>query len=184
MIKENDMNESISHIVSYQFKKILPLISSILLVLFIYIPLSVPLLKYLRPDVAMVCVYFWTLYRRDLFGPISVALLGFVADCFTTLPLGINMFIFIFTYIMSITYGRFVNTKVFAVGWTGFSVISFIAFFAKWLLISFYYSQFLYFIGILASYTSTVLLYPLVVRLNVFVQNKLISNEEVVYEQG
>ena len=121
------MDESISNVVSYQLKKILPLISSVLLVLFTYIPLSVPLLKFLRPDVALICVYFWTLYRRDLFGPISVALLGVVSDSLTSLPLGTNMFVFIFVYIMSINYARFVNAKSFAVGWFGFAIISFVA---------------------------------------------------------
>lgn len=177
------MDESISNVVSYQLKKILPLISSVLLVLFTYIPLSVPLLKFLRPDVALICVYFWTLYRRDLFGPISVALLGVVSDSLTSLPLGTNMFVFIFVYIMSINYARFVNAKSFAVGWFGFAIISFVAFFVKWLMMSFYYSQFLHFLGIFAGYISTILLYPLIVRLNVFVQNKMIANEEVVYEQ-
>ena len=177
------MDDSVSDIIGYQLKKLLPIIISILMVLLVYAPLSVPVLKFLRPDVSLICVYFWTLYRRDLFGPLSVALLGFVSDCLTSLPLGVNTFIFIFTYIMSINYARFVNAKSFAISWFGFTVISFIAFVIKWLLVSFYYSQFLHIVGVFAGYVTTVLLYPLVVRLNIWVQNKFLANEEVVYEQ-
>ena len=177
------MDDSISDIINSQFKKLLPLIITILLVLFSCIPLSIPFSKFLRPDVSMVCIYFWSLYRRDLFGPISVILLGIVSDSLSYLPLGVNIFIYAFTYLLSVSYIHFINSRSFAIGWLAFSVISFIAFFVKWLLMSFYYSQFLYILSIFPSYMATVLFYPLIVRINIFVQYKFLSNEEVIYEQ-
>ena len=131
----------------------------------------------------MICVYFWTLYRRDLFGPIAVTIIGLVADSFSAVPLGINIFVFILIYVLSITYGIFVNTKPFIVSWIGFLIISFIGFFAKWLLMSIFYSEFLSIFGVFVAFCSTFLLYPLIARLNIFVQNKFLSNEEVIYEQ-
>ena len=177
------MDDSFSDIICYQLKKILPLICTILLILLIYIPIRIPLSKFLRPDVSMICVYFWALYRRDLFGPLSVACVGFVSDSLAATPLGINLFVFMLIYVLAVNFASLVNTKPFIVTWVGFSVICFAAFLVKWLLMSVYYSDFLSFIGIIIGYIATVLLYPLVARLNIFVQNKFLANEEVIYEQ-
>ena len=166
----------------YSFFKFIIKLTILLLLLF-YVPISVPFSKFLRPDVAVICVYFWALYRRDLFGPLCVAALGFVADSMSAVPVGLNIFVFMFVYVVSVSYANFVNVKPFSVSWIGFTIISFAAFFIKWLLMSFYYSQFLSVIGVFSAYFATVLLYPLVARLNVFVQNKFLANEEVVYEQ-
>lgn len=182
-IKENKMDDSFSDIVSYQLKKLLPLISTILLILVAYIPVHVPLSKFLRADIGIICVYFWALYRRDLFGPVSVATIGIVADSLSSVPLGVNIFTFMLVYVLATTYGNFVNTKPFIVSWSGFAIISFVAFFSKWLVLSVYYSCFLSLIGVLLAFVATALIYPLIARLNMFVQNKFLANEEVVYEQ-
>lgn len=177
------MDDSLSDIICYQLKKMLPLLCTIVLILLMYTPFHFPLSKFLRPDVAMICIYFWTLYRRDLFGLFSVAFLGVVADSLGLVPLGVNIFVFVFIYVMSISYGWFVNTKPFAVSWTGFAVISFAAFVVKWFLMSIYYSCFLSVLGIFSGYIVTVLIYPLIARLNIFVQNKFLASDEVIYEQ-
>ncbi len=176
------MDDSFSDIVAYQLKKMLPLLCTILFILVAYVPIHIPFSKLLRADIGMICVYFWALYRRDLFGPMSVFMLGIVADSLSATPLGINMFVFVLIYVLAITYGSFVNTKPFIISWIGFAIISGIGFFAKWLVMSVYYSNFLSALGVFIGFISTVLVYPLVARCNIFVQNKLLANEEVVYE--
>ena len=177
------MEDSFSDIILYQFKKVLPLLFTVILVMLAYVPIRIPFSKFLRPDVAMICVYFWTLYRRDLFGPISVAVLGIVADSLGAVPLGINMFVFILVYVLAITYGMFVNTKPFAISWIGAALILLVAYITKWLLMSVYYSVFLPFTGTCIGYLATILLYPLIARLNIFMQNRFLANDEVIYEQ-
>ena len=90
------MDDSLSEILSYQLKKLLPLIATILLILITHLPVGFPFSKFLFPDAGMIGVYFWALYRRDLFGPISVAVLGIVADSMSMVPVGINIFVFMF----------------------------------------------------------------------------------------
>lgn len=176
------MDDTFSSILINKLKQLVPLICTILLILLAGVPLRLPFLKFLRADIGMICIYFWSLYRRDLLGPVSVAIIGFVVDSLGAVPLGVNMFIFILVYVLAITYGSFVNTKPFIVSWLGFAAISVIGFFTKWLLMSVYYSNFLLFAGIFAGLLSTILLYPLIARLNVFIQNKFLANEEVIYE--
>lgn len=178
------MDDSLSEILEYQFKKFLPLGCSIILLLAAYIPVHIPLSKFLRPDIGIICVYFWALYRKDLFGAFSAFMLGIIADSIGATPFGLNAFIFMFVFILASTFGSCVNTKPFIVSWGGFAVISFLAFGIKWILLSIFYSRFLALGGITAGYAATVLFYPLIARLNIFVQNRFLSGEEVIYEQG
>lgn len=178
------MDDSLSEILDSQFKKFLPLICSIFLLLAAYIPVHMPLLKFLRPDIGIICVYFWALYRQDLFGAVSTFILGVIADSIAATPFGLNAFVFMFVFILASTFGSFVNTKPFIISWGGFAAISLLAFSIKWILLSVFYSRFVALGGILAGYAATVLFYPLIARLNIFVQNRFLSGEEVIYEQG
>lgn len=177
------MDDSFSDILMLQLKRLLPLFCSLMLILAACIPVHLPLSKFLRPDVGMICVYFWTLYRQDLFGSLSVFLLGFVADSISGVPIGLNIFVFLLVFVLASTFGCYVNTKPFAVSWAGFAVISLLAFGAKWLLASVYYSRFLLSGGILAAYATTVMIYPLLAWFNIFIQNRFLAGEEVIYEQ-
>lgn len=178
------MEDSLTEILEGRLKKILPFLCSVLLVLVAYVPIHLPLSQYLRPDVGMICVYFWALYRQDLFGALSAFVLGFVADSLSAVPIGLNVFSFMLVFALSSTFGSYVNSKPFALSWGGFAIISLLAFVAKWLLISVYYSKFLAFGGVFTAYLATVFLYPLIARLNIWIQNRFLANEEVIYEQG
>lgn len=178
------MRETFSEILENGLKSFLPLLCSFFLLLVIYVPVHLPLSRFLRPDVGMICVYFWALYRQDLFGSISAFLLGFVADSLSAVPMGLNVFAFMFVFAAGSTASSYINMKPFAVSWLGFAVISFLAFVIKWLLISVFYSRFLVFGSIFAGYLATVCFYPLIARLNIFIQNRYLASEDVVYEQG
>lgn len=178
------MEETFSEILETRLKRLLPLLVSVFLLLVFYVPVHLPLSRYLRPDIGMICVYFWALYRQDLFGPFSAFLLGVAADSLSAVPIGLNIFVFMFIFVAGSTSSSYVNMKPFAVSWAGFAVVSFLAFVVKWLLASVFYSKFLVFGSVFAGYLSTICFYPLIARLNIFIQNRYLANEEVVYEQG
>ena len=69
------MNESLIEVLTAKFKMVVPFLCSLFLVLMDFIAVYIPLSHYLRPDIACICVYFWVLYRLDMFGIISVAIL-------------------------------------------------------------------------------------------------------------
>lgn len=178
------MEDSLTEILESNIKKFLPFLWSVVLLLIAYVPIHLPLSQYLRPDVGMICVYFWALYRQDLFGAVSAFILGFVADSLSAVPIGVNCFSFMFVFTLASTFGSYVNSKPFALSWGGFAVISLLAFIIKWLLCSVFYSKFLALGGVFIAYLASVLLYPLIARLNMYIQNRFLANEEVIYEQG
>lgn len=176
------MGHSFSEIFVLRLKRLLPFLSSVILLLIAYIPGHLPLSKFLRPDIGLICVYFWALYRQDLFGPFSAFILGGIADSLSSVPLGLNIFAFVFVFAATGTTGSYVNVKPFIASWGIFSLIAFAAIVLKWLLISIFYSRFLPFGTIFVGYIATVLLYPLIARLNIFIQNRFLAKEEVIYE--
>lgn len=178
------MEENFSEILANQLKKMVPLLSSALLLLCTYLPFSLPALPLLRPDIGLMCVFFWSLYRQDLFGYCSVFILGFLAGSMGCSPLGLNIFAYLFIYVLCKIFGDLINMKSFLVNWIGFALVTGVAIFLKWILASIYYHQFLASKGIFAVYVMTLLLYPLLARFNMFLQNRFLAEEDAIYEQG
>ena len=117
------MKDSFSEILILSFKKTIPLFFTLFWVLVLCVPTHLPLSHFFRPDLAMACLYFWVLYRSDLFSVFSVVILGFVSDTLSGTPFGVDLFVFIFVYILTLTYGSYANTKPFLVSWFGFALV-------------------------------------------------------------
>lgn len=176
------MEESLSEVISQRFKKLLPLLCSAGFLLISYIPVHLPFFSMLRPDMGLICVFFWALYRQDLFNFGSAFTLGFVADCMSAAPLGLNVFVYLFIFMLCSTFGRFINMKPFRVSWFGFAAVLALALLLKWLLISFYYRRFLALGGVSLAYGVTLFWYPLIARVNMWIQNRFLFDAEAVGE--
>ena len=178
------MRDSFVEVLSFQFKRLVPVSFSVLLVLISCIPYHFVFSKYIIADVSLMCVYFWASYRRDLFGIGSAFFLGLITDCLSLSPIGLNVMANMTAFLLTNIFRGYVNTRAFTVSWSGFALVALGAYAFKWLVASFYYSTFLPLPGICLGYATTLLLYPLIARINIFVQNWLLSEEEAVYEQG
>ena len=176
------MEESFSEILILSAKKLIPLFVTLFWVLVLCVPTHLPLSHFFRPDLAMACLYFWVLYRSDLFSIFCVLILGVVSDSLSGTPFGLNLLVFIFAYMLTLTYGSYVNTKPFFISWIGFALVFLLVLFLKWLLLSIYYKTFLFVEYIVLTYVTTILIYPLMTRINIFVQNKYLRFEGEIHE--
>lgn len=159
-------------------QRILPLLTSILLVLISYIPMDFSLVNNIRPAIGMICVYFWMIHRPDLFNLLSVYILGLFDDIISSVPMGSNIFALLVLYLLVNNLQRFFNGKPFIITWYGFATLSLATFFLKWLIVSIYYGQFLPVSIAFFSYLVTIAFYPFISLINAFVQNTLIRDEE------
>jgi len=178
------MNDSFIEIIEGGIKRFLPLFCTFILVLLAFVPVNLPLSNLLRPSFGMICIYFWAFCRQDSLGPLTVAFIGLTVDSLSATPPGINIFAFLLVYVLAAALRNRITTKSFAVNWSGFAIVAFLAFFTKWMLIAVYYSRFPAIGSLIPTYISTVLLYPLIARFNLFIQNTWLAGEEVIYEQG
>jgi len=176
------MKESLTDILQSYFKKLIPLMLTLLFMFINMIPSHIPLANFLRPDMVLMCLYFWVLYRSDLFGFFCVLILGIVSDNLSGMPYGVNIFTFIVAYLLTLLYGYYMYAKSFFVSWVGFAVVLLISLFCKWMVLCFYHKTYLQVDNIFLTYGMTVFLYPLMARLNIFVQNKYLSFEGEIHE--
>lgn len=172
------MSEEFEENITSIFQRMLPLLSSLLLLFFSYVPLEFGIFNNIRPVVGMVCVYYWMLHRPDLFNLWSVYFLGLIDDVISASPFGSNIFALLLLYILINNTSKFFNAKPFIVTWYGFCLLSFVAMFARWLLVSVYYSQFLPLSMLLFAYLVSVAAYPLISLVLAFIQNNLIQEDE------
>ena len=178
------MKESFREMTVNYLKTLIPFFSTLLLVLICFVPTHIPLSHFLRPDVGLACVYFWVLYHRDVFGLAALALLGIIVDTLSGTPLGVHIAVFVFVYLMTIYFGNLVNTKPFIVSWTGFAGVCLMALFIKGGILSLYHSKTVPILYVLMTYLATVLIYPLITKFNIFLYDKYLFDDEVIYEQG
>lgn len=168
-----DLNENITSL----FKRLLPLLFSILLLAFSYVPLDLSIFNNIRPAIGIICVYYWMLHRPDLFNLWSVFLLGLFDDTLTSAPVGSNIFSLLLLYVLVNNLSRFFNAKPFVVTWYGFAILSLVVMLSRWLMVSIYYGQFLPLTILLFSYLVTIAAYPVISLLLGLVHNSLISDE-------
>ena len=172
------MSEEFQENLIAYFQKFLPFVTSVVWVLVFYVPINAFIVNTLRPDVGLVCVFFWTLHRPDVFNLFSAYFLGLIIDIITSAPFGSNIFSFLVMYLLVANLTAYFNAKPFVVTWYGFALFCLFTMFARWLLVSVYYSQFLPLTSLIFSLLATIACYPVIGLVNAFVQNSLMKDEE------
>ncbi|MBS4773239.1 MAG: hypothetical protein KHX55_03060 [Proteobacteria bacterium] len=170
----DDLDENINSL----FQRLLPLLSSVFLVLLSYLPLNFLFLNTIHPAIGLICGYFWLVHRPDLFNLWSICCLGLVDDVISAAPMGSSIFAMLVLYVLTNAASKFLTAKPFVVLWYGFVALSLGTILLRWLVVSVYYSRFLPLGVLFFSYLITVFCYPLVSLLLAFVQNTLIQDEE------
>ena len=171
------MQEDFDENVVSLFQKSLPFVSSAAFMLLSYIPLNVALFNNVRPDLGLVCVYFWILHRPDLFNLVSLVLLGVLNSAVSSALPGAGLLAYLTMYVLIYNTQKFFNAKPFVVIWYGFIALSLATMLIKWLVVSVYYSQFLPLSILMFSYLIGVAVYPLVSAVLAFLQNRFIQDE-------
>ena len=172
------MSEDIDENITTLFQRILPLATSVLLLMISYIPLDFSLFNNIRPAIGIICVYFWVIHRPDLFNLWSVYFLGLLDDIISASPFGSNILALLVLYVLINNSSRFINAKPFIVTWYWFALLSLVTILARWLVVSVYYCQFLPLTILSFSYLVTAAAYPLVSLLLAYIQNRWIQDEE------
>ena len=172
------MSEDIDENITSLFQRILPLATSVLLLMISYIPLDFSLFNNIRPAIGIICVYFWVNHRPDLFNLWSVYFLGLLDDIISASPFGSNILALLVLYVLITNTSRFINAKPFIVTWYWLALLSMVTMLARWLVVSVYYSQFLPLTILGFSYLVTAAAYPLVSLLLAYIQNRWIQDEE------
>lgn len=98
-------------------------------------PLYLPGYGAVAPDLALMVVFYWAIYRPDLFPTVVAFAVGLVQDALMGTPIGFNALVLICVHGVVVTQRRFFQGKTFAVVWSAFCVVAVGAAFMGWVLL-------------------------------------------------
>ena len=157
---------------------ITPILSILFLEIFFYIPRINEFYNHFRLAPFYTGIYFWLSLRRDAFTLLSAFILGIFADVLSSSTLGINMLSFLVLYLISDKIFSYFNIKKFSYSWLLFSLALLITLLFKAIIVSTFHLKLIPLNHLLLEYVLTTMLYPLIGRFYLFVENRYIHLEE------
>lgn len=115
----------------------------------------------ITPFSTLCAVYFWSLYRSDLFTPAAAFATGILYDALAGLPLGLTALVLLVVRQLVVVQQRFFLARSFPVVWCCFLLLAPAAEIARWLLISLWWGRLFDLAPVMLSVLLTIALYPL-----------------------
>lgn len=141
-------------------RRVLPLLTVMAAILLDLLPLTTLAADAVRPSLTIVAVYFWTLYRPDLMGPLGLFVLGLIADAIAGIPLGTSSLMLLAIRFMVMVPQRILLARSFLGGWFGLALVTFSLLGLRWLLACLYALHLFPLGTVLVSSLLTVACYP------------------------
>lgn len=104
-----------------------PLIVALLLVIVSMVPFHLNNFGAIMPSVGLMAVFYWAVYRPDLFGPGAAACLGLLQDVLSGVPLGLNALLYVAAYGTVVTQRQLFLAHSFFVLWWGYAFLMLLA---------------------------------------------------------
>ena len=171
------MREELKENIKITSQKLVPFVLSLLLVLFNYIPSNLGFSNIIRPEMGLICVFYWVLNRPDLFNMFMVFFLGFVCDIMSVVPLGVNIICYLMIYLAVSNMSSFFYNKPFNIVWVVFSFLLILIEIVKWLEVSVYYAAFVPLGHLIFTILFTIACYPLISFINDAARKYLMNDD-------
>jgi len=110
-----------------------PFVISLVLILLSTAPIYLPAAGPVSPDLGLIAVFFWTVYRLDLMPAVAVLGLGLWQDLLNGAPVGLNAVAFLVVYGVIAFQRAFFRGKPFLVVWWAFGLTAALAGSVFWL---------------------------------------------------
>jgi rod shape-determining protein MreD len=143
-----------------RLRLLLPFASAVCAVLIDVLPLLGLGAEGLTPFSSLCVVYFWSLYRPDLFGSLAAFATGMVYDALAGLPLGLTSLLLVLTRQLIIVQRRFFVARSFLVVLSCFLLLAPAVELARWLLACIWWGRLFPVQPVALSLLLTAALYP------------------------
>jgi len=116
-------------------RQLAPFLSSVILVMFSALPVYLPGYGQVVVDVGLMTVFYWAIYRPDLFPVIAAFVLGLWQDILVGSPIGLHALILLLANWAIVSQRTFFQGKSFAVIWWCFSLVALTSALVSWILV-------------------------------------------------
>lgn len=165
-------------------RNLLPSLLTLLAALLACVPLRMPFDFAVVPDFALMAVFYWTLYRPDLLPVVTIFVIGLLQDLLLGGIVGVTPIMLICCHAVLLNQRRIFLGKPFALSWWGFAVVALAAEAFQWTVHGMVVARIPDILPSLVQAVATVLLFPLVVWLLVFVHRHLVPRVDDKFLSG
>jgi len=103
-------------------QRLLPVISTFLLLVLAYVPGMIPGLGSMIPPLPLIALFYWSIHRPDWFGVIASFIMGLMVDLLLAAPLGVTAGLYAIAHLLLVQQQRFFRGSPFYILWTGYAV--------------------------------------------------------------
>lgn len=105
-------------------RQMTPLLATLLFVMLGLVPTRLPHFAPVMPWIALIAVFYWTVYRAELMPPLAVFGVGVFHDLAAGTHIGVSAVLLLLTQVAVMPQRRFFVSRSFMLTWLGFSVIA------------------------------------------------------------
>jgi rod shape-determining protein MreD len=138
----------------------LPFMTTLLSILLVATPTRLPGFASVAPQLPLIGIYYWSIYRPDLLRPWAAFALGAIADMIGGTPLGVSSLVFLAVQ-AAVGSQRRTLGKSFLMAWWGFTIIATGALALEWAMSSVVMVMVLPVKALAFQYLMTITVYPL-----------------------
>jgi rod shape-determining protein MreD len=124
------------------FSSAIPMTMTLIFLLLGLVPLGIADFSAIAPPLALLPLFYWSVYRPAQIGAVGAFLVGLFSDLLSGQPLGMYSLLFLVTYSMAMTQRQLFLAHSFFVLWWGFMLIATVVAMATWLLTPLFGGQF------------------------------------------
>ncbi|MCR9255879.1 MAG: rod shape-determining protein MreD [Alphaproteobacteria bacterium] len=141
----------------------LPVASLVILCFLVAVPVGLPGFSNIRPEFALIGVFYWSVFRDDLLPVLALFLIGLFQDALTGAPMGMTSLLLLAAHGFAQTQRKALVGRPFFILWTGFALMMAPLGLAAWLLSSVLEQAVQPLEPVLGQVALTVALFPVVV---------------------
>ncbi|MDP6873847.1 MAG: rod shape-determining protein MreD [Alphaproteobacteria bacterium] len=156
------METSLAGRVANLARACIPFAVSLFLVLAAMLPYGLPKSSLAAPVLALISVYYWSVFRPELMPAGAAFLLGLMVDVLSGGPPGLNALVLILVHWAASGQRRALAGKSFAVGWLGYLLIAAGAAVVNWFFASLFHTTAIESVPLIVSHAIGTAAYPLV----------------------
>lgn len=143
-------------------RQFLPSGTTTALLLLNLVPTRIPGFAGVTPMLVVMAAFYWSIFRPDLFSPLTAFLIGVLYDVLAGTPVGVTAFVLLLVQGVTASQRRFFLGNTFAVAWWGFALVALAAMAVQWVLVSIVFGRIIESQALIFSYLITLSLYPVV----------------------
>lgn len=144
--------------------QVVPMLITLVLILVTAAPAQSSTVVPVTPMLALMSIFYWSVYRPEWLSAPVVFFLGLIADCLLGGPLGLNAILFLFAYGITTSQRLILQSRPFAISWLAFGLVALTCTALSWLIGVLFYGTLFDPLPFIVQALLTVLLFPLFAR--------------------